>query len=583
MGCELFKALYTDIKRTELIPTKAVYFLYAAGISSVMPFQPLFFKSLGLTIEEIAVVSSIQPFLCFLAPPIVGILSDKLGHTKGLFIILLMATVMVNGSFPLLPPVRVVDEYNSQLHWSQQANDSTTVWISGFTERCHLRNLSQVGARFQGVPLGCLSKTNSSANDTEEWEISSPLGNKAPSVVTVLSPVALRLAPLENLPLNQTTYFEHNHNVIVFDATWILNSSACGGVVNGSDVCSAVVHYKPGSMWLLLGLFLLVCTLIRVTTSLLKATALIIVQAAKTEFGFQACWSLLGTSLLPPLTGILADLATEADGEPDFRVAFCLAMVFGTATASVATCLPIKQHAPTHDMAKNLKHLVCSSVFGCILVIQFWTGAFEGYISRYLLLYLDEFHLPATAMGIVVTTGSISGLIFYLLSGSILRKFNHSTVVMVASCLLVIRLLGYSYMQNPYMAIPLQALEGITHHLVDVCILTFMSAVTPPDVFMSAQGLLQGIREGPGKGIGILAGGLLTSYLSARLTFRIMGVVASGVAVFYAIAYCCCLRQPFAEDEYQIIDVYLDKSVESSTEKTPLLKKHKEPQEIIAS
>lgn len=31
MGCELFKALYTDIKRTELIPTKAVYFLYAAG------------------------------------------------------------------------------------------------------------------------------------------------------------------------------------------------------------------------------------------------------------------------------------------------------------------------------------------------------------------------------------------------------------------------------------------------------------------------------------------------------------------------------------------------------------------------
>ena len=47
-----------------------------------MPFMTIHMKSLGITVEETAIVSGIVPPFTILAPSMLGMIADKLGNFK---------------------------------------------------------------------------------------------------------------------------------------------------------------------------------------------------------------------------------------------------------------------------------------------------------------------------------------------------------------------------------------------------------------------------------------------------------------------------------------------------------------------
>ncbi|KAK0176210.1 hypothetical protein PV328_000368 [Microctonus aethiopoides] len=76
-----------DIKRkfvnTNLISLKCLLFIFFGGMGCLFPFLSLHMLALGLTIDEIRVVSMISPLVAIIGPLIAGPLADKLATRQG--------------------------------------------------------------------------------------------------------------------------------------------------------------------------------------------------------------------------------------------------------------------------------------------------------------------------------------------------------------------------------------------------------------------------------------------------------------------------------------------------------------------
>lgn len=71
--------------------------------SSLMPYLTIHMQSIGLTIEEIALIYLALPFTTFLAPPVTGFLVDKFGRYKPIVVISFFLNAAIHHSLMLIP------------------------------------------------------------------------------------------------------------------------------------------------------------------------------------------------------------------------------------------------------------------------------------------------------------------------------------------------------------------------------------------------------------------------------------------------------------------------------------------------
>ncbi|KRZ83657.1 Major facilitator superfamily domain-containing protein 6, partial [Trichinella sp. T8] len=76
----------------------------------------------------------------------------------------------------------------------------------------------------------------------------------------------------------------------------------------------------------------------------------------------------------------------------------------------------------------------------------------------------------------------------------------------------------------------------LTHAAVWAAATSYISLATPPQFKSSAQGLLQGLHHGLGRGCGALFGGLIITYTGTQLMFRAYGFSCLVIlGIFYAV------------------------------------------------
>ncbi|GAA6074395.1 major facilitator superfamily domain-containing protein 6-B isoform X1 [Tachysurus ichikawai] len=74
------------------------------------------------------------------------------------------------------------------------------------------------------------------------------------------------------------------------------------------------------------------------------------------------------------------------------------------------------------------------------------------------------------------------------------------------------RYLYISYLQNAWVVLPMEILQGLTHASVWAACISYLSAAVPPALRTSAQGILQGLHLGLGRGCGAMIGGVFVNY-----------------------------------------------------------------------
>ncbi|XP_026284126.1 uncharacterized protein LOC113210370 isoform X2 [Frankliniella occidentalis] len=86
-----------------LVMLKITLFMMYGATASLLPYLTIHMQSIGLTVEEIAIVYLALPLTTFLSPPVTGFLVDKIGNYKPVVIFTLVLNAAFHHSLLLIP------------------------------------------------------------------------------------------------------------------------------------------------------------------------------------------------------------------------------------------------------------------------------------------------------------------------------------------------------------------------------------------------------------------------------------------------------------------------------------------------
>ncbi|XP_051998811.1 major facilitator superfamily domain-containing protein 6-B-like isoform X2 [Xyrauchen texanus] len=81
----------------------------------------------------------------------------------------------------------------------------------------------------------------------------------------------------------------------------------------------------------------------------------------------------------------------------------------------------------------------------------------------------------------------------------------------------------------------MEVLQGLTHASVWAACISYLSAAVPPALRTSAQGILQGLHLGLGRGCGAMLGGVFVNFFGAAETFRGLGMASLVTLLIFSL------------------------------------------------
>ncbi|XP_031749557.1 major facilitator superfamily domain-containing protein 6 isoform X3 [Xenopus tropicalis] len=98
-------------------------------------------------------------------------------------------------------------------------------------------------------------------------------------------------------------------------------------------------------------------------------------------------------------------------------------------------------------------------------------------------------------------------------------------------------------MENAWTVLPMEVLQGVTHAAIWAACISYLSAAVPPELRTSAQGILQGLHLGLGRGCGAMIGGVLVNFFGAAETFRGIGMACLVILLLFALIQWIAVSQ----------------------------------------
>jgi PPP family 3-phenylpropionic acid transporter len=245
----------------------------------------------------------------------------------------------------------------------------------------------------------------------------------------------------------------------------------------------------------------------------------------RNEYGKLRVWGSIGFGITAPLAGILI----ERYGLPSAFYGYFFLMFCGFA---IAWFFPKVQVQIGMPFWSGLRLFVMDRRWVLFLAMIFFAGAGMATILSFLLLYLSEMGANATLMGITMSIGVISEIAMMFYSNRLLARFGTRWLMAIGMFALVLRTLGFAFMNAPWQALVIQILQGIHFGAFWVASVEYANEIAPPGMGATAQGILSGFNMGLGMAVGAVAGGLVydtlgpsTMYLIASISVFIMTVI----------------------------------------------------------
>ncbi|XP_064535318.1 uncharacterized protein LOC135426224 isoform X2 [Drosophila montana] len=113
-----------------LIMLKITLFVMYGATSSLLPYLTIHMQSIGMTVEEIAIIYLALPFTTFLSPPITGFLVDKFGKYKPVVVMSLLLNAIFHHSLLFIPQQEIPGVVPSAFVIRHPESGDTEVWWS---------------------------------------------------------------------------------------------------------------------------------------------------------------------------------------------------------------------------------------------------------------------------------------------------------------------------------------------------------------------------------------------------------------------------------------------------------------------
>ncbi len=138
--------------------------------------------------------------------------------------------------------------------------------------------------------------------------------------------------------------------------------------------------------------------------------------------------------------------------------------------------------------------------------------------------------------GFASVINHMSELMAYFFVHQLVQKFGHVKLFYAGLLGNFVRFVYVSLLTEPYWILPFEFIQGVTHALVWATATSFFAQSVPEDLRPTAQGILQAIHFGLGRGCGAIFGGLLITWFGSKVTFFVYGLLCLfAMAAYIAI------------------------------------------------
>ncbi|XP_017838638.1 major facilitator superfamily domain-containing protein 6 [Drosophila busckii] len=514
-----------------LLPIKAHFFFFMAGMGPILPQLSVIGKQIGIPPDIMGYIFAILPLLYVLAKPLVGFLVDYfMNLRKFIFMSLIVVMTLAYAGFYFVPDAAhaiKVDESSSawNISWSQE-------------------------------PLECSSELYSLKNHCQlmlEAECSQQ--NYTFDVLLVDEQAALGLNLTANVQHANATYL-----MCLEQAAPANYWSSAEAVCELRQLQSCI--FGSGKFWLFVCLLFIGTIGFNVTNSISDACCFdMLGEQQHGKYGAQRVWGTIGFGVTALLAGIVVDLWT-ADAVKSFTPALIIMCIFSVLDLCSVSKLKLPKLGGSESIWQDVWQLVRQPPIVTFLCFATIAGIIDSFIIYFMFWHVEQVAEQTGYMdqiklieGLVVAAECLAGEVpFFFYSGKIIKKLGYVHCMSMCFFFYAVRLALISWIPNPWYLVGVELFfQGVTYALCYTCIVAYASAVAPPGTSATVQGLMAGMDDGLGFSIGSLIGGIMFKRLGGRESFKYFAIAAICTCVAHIVLRPLSRKQQYLpKSGYQV-------------------------------
>ncbi|KAM4024689.1 major facilitator superfamily domain-containing protein 6 isoform 2-T2 [Anomaloglossus baeobatrachus] len=547
----------------DLLISKVFYFFFYSAYGSLYPLLPVYYKQLGMSPTQSGLLVGIRYFIEFCSAPFWGVIADRFRKGKIVLLFSVLCWVLFNLGIGFVKPAALLCVPNMPIP-VKPTNSSP----------------------FNTTPMPLTQMTKESGTVPQNRQKRDLLDNT----------LSWKVSNSHSLFNKEFPVFFHRIIREVVNDTGTPTSSDPTRNITTTIITTTVTTKNPYAMLQynqedVETIFLLIL-LVVIIGEFFSAPAVTIVDTVtlqylgkhRDRYGLQRMWGSLGWGLAMLSIGIGIDhtrinVIIEGEGctEPEYknyRIAFIVFGVLMSVALIVSTQFhfhyhhlkpseerredleisPVETNAQSpssaeqnldegrgeEEMVQNFRFwdlvkIICTVQYGSVLFVAWFMGFGYGYVFTFLFWHLEDLKGTTTLFGVCSVLSHISELTAYFFSHKLIELVGHIRVLYIGLACNTARYLYISYMENAWTVLPMEVLQGVTHAAIWAACISYLSAAVPPALRTSAQGILQGLHLGLGRGCGAMIGGVLVNFFGAAETFRGIGMASLVILLLFAL------------------------------------------------
>ncbi|XP_072932395.1 major facilitator superfamily domain-containing protein 6 [Epargyreus clarus] len=518
----------------ELLTVKTFYFFFYSAFGSLFPLMGVYFKQMGMNAGQCGLLIGTRPFVEFLSAPFWGGLADRWQKGRTLLLASLGAWIVFTLPLSWVQPsaVACVQPVNSTMY--NLVSPSYDEEPSPSTRAFHM----PTGGR-EGSPLPVSDALNYDAVGNANWvtPLHSSIVYTTPDIQKTFflllllvvigeffSAPAITLADSAVITLLGEDADRYGHQRMFGSLGWGLAMFFVGIALDHSTAfsvhpCGGPQRYEKNY------------TICFATFSVLMGAALI--TATQIKFKYEAM-----SAETPPAPAPPAEPSHEERLQEQLAAQLQLP---GLDTSAPAPRQPALEHAKvfaqtTREMPewvtvlRQFQNVKAAS----FLLVAWFMGFGIGLIFTFLFWHLQDIGGSPTLFGVASVINHISEIFAYFFSFKLITQMGHVKVLCLGLAGNVLRFLYIAWLADPWWVLPFEFVQGVTHAAVWAACCSYIAHGSPARLRSSAQGVLQGLHHGLGRGCGAVIGGIAVAKWGTTRTFAGYGLLCAVALAAFA-------------------------------------------------
>jgi PPP family 3-phenylpropionic acid transporter len=288
--------------------------------------------------------------------------------------------------------------------------------------------------------------------------------------------------------------------------------------LGGATICVTFLTF-PRSFTGILALIIPFASFLAPVMPMIDSAVLQALDSEKSRYGQIRLWGSVSWGIMAFLIGAILE-------SQDFFWVFAIYILFMFIELLIIILSPVRPSPVRPPGIRSLRTFILDPRWRAFLFAATTGGILLSSISNFLFLYLQDIGATKTLLGFSLTIATISEIPALFISSTLLKRWKHLTIMTSGLLFFAIRVLAYSFISNPWVAVWLQFLHGASFALMWAAGVSYAEMIAPQGLNTTAQSLFSGTMLGIGMAIGSLLGGALYDSLGANWMYRIMAAIA---------------------------------------------------------